>query len=321
MQSDAVGYLRFTLKALGVRVVSMLVGVVQQWLQSGITIAWRERVTRAITARLFLNNNFYTLAHMDLRIPDADQRIAVEVNQFVQSLAMLVSSPWRGLLRSTFDACFIFVLMLRVRLPLSGAILLCTYGTLGMGLIKMFAPDFTQFNVELERKSARFRATHNRVNDAVESIAFSDGSQAVELELNAVHEEVLEVANRNNNRSSLWTPVQSLLTMSAPMYIRQILPFMWSFGEGSDSEVLSNRGGAHMQEVSQVSASSLSCNLPAAAVLVVDALNRTLTGICPVHRDTGLAGVSDHERNHGHALAVCVAVWISPTSFRCSVSS
>ena len=215
--SDSVGYLHFTLKALVVRLFSMLIGVVQQWLQSGITITWRERLTRAITARLFKNDNFYAMAHVDLRIPDVDQRIAVEVNQFVQSLAMLVSSPWRGILRSAFDACIIFVLMLRVRLPLSGAVAMVAYGTVGMGLIKMFAPDFTHFNVELERKSAQFRAAHNRVKDAAESIAFSDGSRAVEIELNTAHRGVLDVANRNNNRSSLWTPVQSLLTMAAPM--------------------------------------------------------------------------------------------------------
>lgn len=252
LQSDGVGYLRFTLKALAVRIFSMLVGVLQQWLQSGITIVWRERLTRALTTRLLKNNNFHKMAHLDPRIPDVDQRVAVEVNQFVQSLAQLVTSPWRGVLRTIFDACFIFVLMLRVRMPVSCTVAMIAYGTFGMCLIKMFAPDFTHFNVELERRSAQFRQAHNRVNHAAESIAFSDGSQAAKRELNAAHNEVLHMANRSNNRSSLWSPVQSLLTMSVPMYIQQILPFMWSFGEGSDSDVLANRGGAHMQEVSQV---------------------------------------------------------------------
>jgi putative ATP-binding cassette transporter len=258
LQSDGAGYLRFTLRALVVRMFSMAVGVVQQWLQSGITITWRERLTRAITARLLKHDNFYTIAHVDLRIPDVDQRVTVEVNQFVQSVAMMLNSPWRGVLRSTFDACFIFVLMLRVRLPLSAAAVMVAYGTFGIGLITMFAPDFAKFNVELERRSARFRSVHNRVNDAAESIAFSDGSKAAELELNAAHRKVLDVANQSNNRSSLWSPVQMLLTMSAPMYIRQILPFIWSMFQGSDSEVLSNRGGAHMQEVSQVLQNSFS---------------------------------------------------------------
>jgi putative ATP-binding cassette transporter len=251
LQSDGAGYLRFTLRALVVRLCSMVIGVVQQWLQSGITITWRDRLTRAITTRFLANDNFYAMAHTDRRIVDADQRITVEVMQFVQSLAMLVSSPWRGVLRTAFDACFVFVLMLRVRLPLSGAVAMVAYGTLGMGMIKLFAPDFTHFNVEQERYSAQFRAAHNRVQNAAESIAFSDGGKAAELELNAAHGRVLDVANRSNNRSSLWTPVQMLLTQSAPMYIRQILPFMWSFGEGSNSDVLSNRGGAHMQEISQ----------------------------------------------------------------------
>eukprot|EP01046_Picozoa_sp_COSAG06_P100311 COSAG06_NODE_46431_length_347_cov_0.616935_2_plen_81_part_01 len=81
--------------------------MVQQWLQSGITITWRDRLTRAITTRFLANDNFYAMAHTDRRIVDADQRITVEVMQFVQSLAMLVSSPWRGVLRTAFDACFV----------------------------------------------------------------------------------------------------------------------------------------------------------------------------------------------------------------------
>ena len=251
LQSDREGYLRFTLRALAIRLFSMVVGVVQQWLQSGISISWRDRLTRSITSRLLAHNNLYTIAHTDGRISDADQRISTEITQFVEALSMLVSSPWRGVLRTAFDACFVFVLMLRVRLPLSGAVAMVAYGTVGMGLIKAFAPDFTLYNVELERYSADFRAAHNRVNGAAESIAFADGGKAAETELNAAHRKVLEVAHRSNNRSSLWTPVQSVLTQSAPMYIRQILPFVWSFGEGSDSAVLENRGGAHMQELSQ----------------------------------------------------------------------
>ena len=57
--------------------------------------------------------------------------------------------------------------------------------------------------------------------------------------------------NKSNNQSSLWQPVQSFMTMSLPMYIRQALQFMWSFGEGTDTQVLSNRGGVQMQETSQ----------------------------------------------------------------------
>lgn len=62
----------------------------------------------------------------------------------------------------------------------------------------------------------------------------------------------MDVMNRSNNQSSLWQPVQSFVNWSAPMYIRQALQFLWSFTEGTDTQVLDNRGGAQMQETSQV---------------------------------------------------------------------
>lgn len=250
MQSDLTGYIQFTSRAFFVRMASMLVGVAQQYLQSGVTIMWRERITRSITDRYLKDNNFYTMSHVDRRIPDADQRISLEVNQFVQSLSMLYS-PWRGIVRTFLDSIYVTVLLLRVQLPLSGLIAMVSYGTIGMGIIRICAPDFTHFNVESERRSAEFRAAHNHVNNALESIAFSDGGRAAERDLNESHQAVLEVMNKSNNQSSLWQPVQSFMTMSLPMYIRQALQFMWSFGEGTDKQVLSNRGGVQMQETSQ----------------------------------------------------------------------
>ena len=250
LQSDMRGYLRFTAQAWLVRCVNMLIGVGQMWLQMGISITWRERLTRTLTERFLHNNNFYAVAHVDKRIPDADQRIAVEVNQFVQSLSMLYS-PWRGLVRTGFDAVAVSVLIMRVHLPLSGVLTMLAYGTVGMGLIKMFAPDFTHFNVEQERSAAEFRAAHTRINNSLEAIAFADGGRHAEQELNIAHRRLLAVIQRSSNRSSLWTPVQQILTSSTPMYIQQILPFLWSFGQGSNADVLANRGGAQMQETTQ----------------------------------------------------------------------
>ena len=251
MQSDSSGYTAFTIRAWFVRVGSMLIGVAQQYIQSGVTIMWRERMTRSIQERLIANNNFYKLAHIDQRVTDADQRISTEINSFVQSLSMLYS-PWRGILRTFFDGVYVTVLLARVNLPASGLIAMVAYGTVGMGLIKYFAPDFTHFSVERERSAAEFRTEHNRVNAAVESIAFADGGSAAELDLNAANDKVMDVMNRSNNQSSLWQPVQSFVNWSAPMYIRQALQFLWSFTEGTDTQVLDNRGGAQMQETSQV---------------------------------------------------------------------
>ena len=250
MQSDLRGYIAFTRWTMTVRLVTMATSLLQQWVQSGITIMWRERITQSITDRYIHNNRFYTMAHVDKRIKDADARIAVEVNQFVQSLSMLYS-PWRGIVRTFFDTIYVSILLLRVNLPRSGLIAMVSFGTVGVGLIKLFAPDYTHLNVELERCNAQFRNAHNQVNSALESVAFSGGGQVVERQLNAVHESYLAIMSKQNNQSSLWSPVQLFLLYSVPMYIRQGLQFLWWFGEGTDSQVLQNRGGTQMQETSQ----------------------------------------------------------------------
>ena len=250
MQSDLRGYIAFTRWTMTVRLFTMSTSLLQQWVQSGIAIMWRERITQSITDKYIHNNRFYTMAHVDKRIKDADARIAVEVNQFVQSLSMLYS-PWRGIVRTFFDTIYVSILLLRVNLPRSGLIAMVSFGTVGVGLIKLFAPDYTHLNVELERCNAQFRNAHNQVNSALESVAFSGGGQVVERQLNAVHESYLAIMNKQNNQSSLWSPVQSFLLYQVPMYIRQGLQFLWSFGEGTDSQVLQNRGGTQMQETSQ----------------------------------------------------------------------
>ena len=52
------------------RLLSLGISIIQQAVQSRISITWRERITKAITERYIANGNFYFMKHVDRRITD-----------------------------------------------------------------------------------------------------------------------------------------------------------------------------------------------------------------------------------------------------------
>jgi hypothetical protein len=56
----------------------------------------------------------------------------------------------------------------------------------------------------------------------------------------------MKFLRRQNTQNQLWSVINSFTMWRLPHYIQQCLQMMWSFGEGSDSEVLANRGGVQI---------------------------------------------------------------------------
>eukprot|EP01046_Picozoa_sp_COSAG06_P060072 COSAG06_NODE_12647_length_1348_cov_1.491593_2_plen_401_part_01 len=135
IQSDARAYMYFQVRIMGMRLVSMALSSNQQWLRSGVSIVWRERMTRALTERYMSHNNFYTMKHIDKRIGDADSRIAQEIDRVVMKMNYLVMRVTRPVL----DAAYCTILLMRIQLPFAGLVAMWVYGFLGLGMIGLLA--------------------------------------------------------------------------------------------------------------------------------------------------------------------------------------
>ena len=70
MESDLQKYVAFQGRIVSMRLLSLGISIIQQAVQSRISITWRERITKAITERYIANGNFYFMKHVDRRITD-----------------------------------------------------------------------------------------------------------------------------------------------------------------------------------------------------------------------------------------------------------
>ena len=68
-----------------------------------------------------------------------------------------MSSMVQRCIRPVFDAAYCIVLLLRVKLPLTGILAMVGYGVFGVGVIKLLAPDFSHLTSEIQKLSAAFR--------------------------------------------------------------------------------------------------------------------------------------------------------------------
>lgn len=209
----------FQIRVMAMRLVSMALSSSQIWVRSGVSIIWRERMTRALTDRYISHNNFYTMKHVDKRITDAETRISQEVSSAVANLNNMI----RRVVRPVTDAVYCTVLLVRIQLPFAGLLAMWGYGILGLGMIKLLAPDFAHLTSEDDRVMANFRGVHDRVMSNSESIAFLDGGTREQAVANDASAEVLDLLNKKNNQRALWNGFEMFLLRRTPDFITQIL--------------------------------------------------------------------------------------------------
>ena len=247
IQSDRAGYARFMARVTLMRLVSMGLSAGQQYMRSGVSVIWRERMTLAITERYLANNNFYAMKHCDGRIKDAETRITQEISQVVMNLNYMIMRITRPVL----DAAYCTVLLIRIQMPWAGLVAMWGYGVVGLGMIKLVAPDFAHFAAEDERVMANFRGVHDRVVEGSESIAFHGGGPREEEMANAANDKVLNLLHKKNDQRAAWNACDSFLLRRTPDFITQVLRMFWSFGQGTDGEVLAVEGGTRMAATSE----------------------------------------------------------------------
>jgi ATP-binding cassette subfamily D (ALD) long-chain fatty acid import protein len=125
-------------------------------------------------------------------------------------------------MRPLFDAAYCTVLLVQVKLPPSAIIAMWAYGIFGIGMIKMFAPDFGHFISEGERLEGEFRSSHARVRSNAEAIAFAGGSDAEKAIVTVKIETLINQAHTKNNARGAWRPIESFVLYRIPEFVTQV---------------------------------------------------------------------------------------------------
>lgn len=268
IQNNLMGYVRLTMTGTVVRSLSMVTDLYLTWLNNELSLHWQRALTTHVMDRYCTNNAFYRLL-VHGHVSDSDTRITSEVIDTCERFAGLLKggmgnwgssgismgsggANWsKGIIRPICDAAFMTVLLIRVKLPKTALLSIWGYGTVGILLIKAFAPDFSEFQSETERTQGELRTAHARLKSDGELVALSGAGDVEKALLNEKLEETLAVGRRQANRKLWWTPCEWVFTYSVPGCITQALRLLWSLGEGTDADIMANAEGTALSSTGQ----------------------------------------------------------------------
>eukprot|EP01043_Picozoa_sp_COSAG02_P018071 COSAG02_NODE_833_length_16656_cov_42.746814_9_plen_1359_part_00 len=267
IQNDLMGYVRLTISGTVIRSLSMVMDLYLTWLNNTLSLHWQEALTAHVMDQYCARNAFGQIISRGLT--DSDTRITSEIIDACERAAGLLKGGmgnwgssggmtmgsgqnWgKGILRPICDAAYMTILLIRVRLPTIALLTIWGYGTVGILLIKAFAPDFSEFQRESSRSQGELRSAHARLKGDGELIALSGAGDVEKALLNAKLGKTLAVGRREANRRLLWMPFEWLFTYSVPSSITQALRLVWSLGEGTDSEIMANAEGTGLSSTGQ----------------------------------------------------------------------
>lgn len=144
-----------------------------QYHQTGLSLAYRTRLTKHIHDLYLGNMTFYTLSALDDRIKNADQLITVDVTKFSNSLAELYSS----LSKPVLDL-FIYNWSLSRSVGGEGLFAMALLVQMSASLMRALTPPFGKYVADEAKLEGEFRAAHSRLITFSEEIALYNGHEA-----------------------------------------------------------------------------------------------------------------------------------------------
>ena len=267
MQADASGYVKLTMLSTGASLVMTFMDMVSSWINSSLAIHWTSQLTSDVMKRYVQGGAFYTINQLDKRVADADTRITRELVDACDRLASLLKGGGgmtygggpsgkilqtqqrmggsSGLIRPLVDTVYCTVLLIQVRLPMNALIAMWLYGLVGIGAVKFFSPDYSQFTAETERVEGEFRTSHAKVKMNAEAIAFLNGGAIERSIVERKMGNMLNVARWQLWKRGVWGPVNNFIMWGSPYIVTDVLRMMWSRDKqhGTTTDIMSNSAG------------------------------------------------------------------------------
>ncbi|KAJ2693513.1 ATP-binding cassette long-chain fatty acid transporter pxa2 [Coemansia sp. RSA 1285] len=158
---------------MAMAVPATLTNSLLSYLQSMLSIRFRQNLTEHVHAKYLKNNTYYSVGNLDDRIKNADQLIAVDIMKFSNSLSELYSN----LAKPTLDAV-VYNIQLAKSLGVESLFGIMVIIQMSMGMLRLLAPPFGQLVAQEQRLEGEFYFTHSRLIEHAEEIALYRGHDA-----------------------------------------------------------------------------------------------------------------------------------------------
>ncbi|KAI8322495.1 putative ABC fatty acid transporter [Martensiomyces pterosporus] len=160
-------------KWMAVAVPATLTNSLLAYLQTMLSIRFRQNLTEHVHRKYLSNNTYYALGNLDDRIKNADQLIAVDIMKFSSSLAEIYSN----LAKPTLDA-FVYNIQLAKSLGVESLFGIMVIIQMSMGMLRFLTPPFGQLVAQEQKLEGEFYFTHSRLIEHAEEVALYRGHEA-----------------------------------------------------------------------------------------------------------------------------------------------
>lgn len=237
---DQSGYLRLTLVATAVRMLSVVGSHINMVCSHDLSTHWRHVLSKHLTNRMMgADGHFYTLKHVDKRIQDAETRITVDVLRVTSYCQWFMNN----VIGPVANCATMTVILFREKLPASALAVMFGYVVLGGVVTKCCAPDFADNIAHTSELAGVFRTTHKRLITNAESVAMMAGGPA---ELHILDEKLHDICafgmQEISNRT-IFDAGNSFFLNRVPPLMTSSLRMQWSRGYGTDAQIMSEAGG------------------------------------------------------------------------------
>ncbi|KAF8602699.1 adrenoleukodystrophy protein [Ceratobasidium sp. AG-I] len=169
--------LRWLLVAIPATYTNSMLG----YIQTKIAIAYRTRLTNQVLNTYLGTENgedkvYYKMSNLDDRIKNPDQMITTDIQRFSAHLAAMYSN----LAKPVLDV-ILYNYQLSQNVGAEGLIILTALVQLSAMLLKSLTPPFGQYAATEAALTGSLRATHSRLLEHSEEIAFFGGAEAEKM--------------------------------------------------------------------------------------------------------------------------------------------
>ncbi|CAE6463760.1 unnamed protein product [Rhizoctonia solani] len=181
VRAETVPFLLNLLRWLLVAIPATYTNSMLGYIQTKIGIAYRTRLTEQVLNTYLGTENgedkvYYKMSNLDDRIKNPDQMITTDIQRFSVHLAAMYSN----LAKPVLDV-ILYNYQLSRNVGAEGLILLTALVQLSAIMLKSLTPPFGQYAATEAALTGSLRATHSRLLEHSEEIAFFEGEEAEKM--------------------------------------------------------------------------------------------------------------------------------------------
>ncbi|XP_022942560.1 ABC transporter D family member 1-like [Cucurbita moschata] len=202
-----------------------------------LALGWRIRMTKHLLKNYMKNNAFYKVFYMSSKSIDADQRLTNDLEKLTTDLSGLVT----GMVKPSVDILW-FTWRMKMLTGRRGVAILYAYMLLGLGFLRMAAPDFGELTSQEQKLEGTFRFMHERLRTHAESIAFFGGGSREKAMIESRFEKLVDHSLLNLKKKWLFGILDDFITKQLPHNVTWGLSLLYALDHQGDRAMTSTQG-------------------------------------------------------------------------------